>query len=125
MAGRGAPTPTQAITKGIKELGIPEWLGLDAPDLIPDRPGLDAPDLTPDRLGLDAPGQTSQLSTKVPAKSPSVHTVNAACGQVSVINLVSGLTYFDLVEDEHSTSNIINIEIEFSILMGNTPIPKF
>ena len=47
--------------------------------------------------------QVLQLSTKVSAQSPSIsiYIINAACGStVLIINLVSGLIYFDLTENE-------------------------
>ncbi len=40
-----------------------------------------------------------------------------------MINLVSGLTYLDLVEDELSTS--MNVKIDFSIFLRDTLIPEF
>ena len=84
---------TQATTNGIKKSGIPNQCS-------------------------KVPADISLQSKEVPASnSPStatVHTVKAACGHtVSIVNLVCGLTYFDLVEDELSAS-----------LIRDTPILK-
>ena len=61
---------------------------------------------------------------KIPAQSPNIHTVNLACGStVSIINLVFGLTYFDLTENEHSVS--MNKDLQISIFIEDPFIPSF
>ena len=89
--------PTQMITKNLQRLGIPERSSADLP---------------------------SQNSTVTAIQSPSVAST-AACGsstrtKVSV-NLVPGLAYFDLVEDELSASMNDDGMI---FPMGDTPIPN-
>ena len=70
--------PTQMITKNLQRLGIPERSSADL---------------------------SSQNSTVTAIQSPSALST-AACGSTTKVsvNLVSGLTYFDLVEDELSAS---------------------
>ena len=78
---------------------------------IPDRSrrpvdsGVKALSQKSDFEGSQVPGQL--VVAKSPSASPSAYTVNTAHGlTVSVINLVSGLTYFDLVRDELLTSSM-------------------